>query len=257
MPERPPFIDPHPMWEGHKKPEVWSALAPRLAKIREALSDEESKAHLDCVLKFYETFDVGHLKPNPKARGHYGYDAARLPVLGKDHLVVDCGAYIGDTFPEYGEAQIVAIEPGVINAQKIAGTYAGDIARGRIEVVVAAAGAALGTTTLTTNPKKPDSRAVTGFGGEPVPVTTIDRVLNSRKPNVIKIDCEGADMDALRGARNTLGAFRPIVAACGYHKPEHMAEVPEYLMDVLGPCDLYASNDPHWHFHTHFIAVPI
>ncbi len=54
-----------------------------------------------------------------------------------------------------------------------------------------------------------------------------------------------------------LRTHRPVVAAASYHTPDHIWQIPEYLLSVLGPCDLYAGHDPKWWHHIHFVAVPI
>lgn len=52
------------------------------------------------------------------------------------------------------------------------------------------------------------------IGGETttVPMTTIDRICAGRAPDLIKMDIEGAELLALRGARETLGRNAPLVA---------------------------------------------
>jgi FkbM family methyltransferase len=61
---------------------------------------------------------------------------------------------------------------------------------------------------------------------------TIDDVVRERNlPRVdfIKMDIEGSEFYALRGAENTLRKFRPHVAACVYHKLIDFFEIPQLL----------------------------
>lgn len=54
-----------------------------------------------------------------------------------------------------------------------------------------------------------------------------------RKVDFIKLDIEGAELEALKGGKNTLMTHRPQLAICTYHKKEHMFEIPLFISDVL------------------------
>ncbi len=56
---------------------------------------------------------------------------------------------------------------------------------------------------------------------------------NLRRIDFIKMDIEGAELDALRGAEQTLRAFRPRLAISLYHNKNDLTEIPEYL-NALG-----------------------
>jgi len=43
------------------------------------------------------------------------------------------------------------------------------------------------------------------------------------------MDIEGAELDALRGAEQTLRAFKPRLAISLYHNKTDLTEIPEYL----------------------------
>lgn len=52
-----------------------------------------------------------------------------------------------------------------------------------------------------------------------VPVTTLDHVISDETVGFIKMDIEGAELDALRGASNVITRDRPFLAISVYHKP--------------------------------------
>jgi FkbM family methyltransferase len=58
-----------------------------------------------------------------------------------------------------------------------------------------------------------------------------DFVEQRRLPRVdfIKMDIEGAELDALHGAADIIKKHRPKLAISVYHKPEHFVEIPEFL----------------------------
>ncbi len=81
-----------------------------------------------------------------------------------------------------------------------------------------------------------------------IATTTIDAVVRERNlPRVdfIKMDIEGAELKALRGAEATLKAYRPKLAVCLYHSPQDFREIPEYL-DSLG-------LDYRFHLNQHYM----
>ena len=66
-------------------------------------------------------------------------------------------------------------------------------------------------------------------GGEEVNCTSLDIFFakpGRKTPTFIKMDIEGAEIDALAGAKNTIAAHMPKLAICAYHKLEHLWEVP-------------------------------
>lgn len=58
-----------------------------------------------------------------------------------------------------------------------------------------------------------------------------DFVRDKKLPRVdfIKMDIEGAELNALRGGEETIRAFRPTLAISAYHKEDDLITIPEYL----------------------------
>lgn len=67
-----------------------------------------------------------------------------------------------------------------------------------------------------------------------------------RTVHFIKMDIEGAELEALRGAEKTLARFRPKLGISVYHKPEHIVEIPEFLSRLGLGYEFYLD-----HFTTH------
>ena len=66
-----------------------------------------------------------------------------------------------------------------------------------------------------------------------VPVTTIDETVKNENITFIKMDIEGAELEALRGASSTIRRCKPRLAICAYHKPEDMLELPLYIQSIV------------------------
>jgi FkbM family methyltransferase len=64
--------------------------------------------------------------------------------------------------------------------------------------------------------------------------TTIDdyAAKTGGRVDFIKMDIEGAEMDALTGAANVIGEFKPRLAISGYHKPQDLWEIPTRIKEL-------------------------
>lgn len=66
-----------------------------------------------------------------------------------------------------------------------------------------------------------------------VQLTTIDKVVGDEPVTFIKMDIEGSEMKALKGAKQTITKNRPRLAISVYHKPEDISEIPEYILSLV------------------------
>ena len=81
--------------------------------------------------------------------------------------------------------------------------------------------------------------------GPAVRTVTIDAyVAQAALPRVdyIKLDIEGAELKALRGAEQTLRRWRPTLAIALYHRLGDFVEIPEYLADLQLHYRLYLGH---------------
>lgn len=70
------------------------------------------------------------------------------------------------------------------------------------------------------------------YGGTAVEATTIDRLLDGRRATAIKMNIEGSELAALKGAREAIRRWKPKLMVAGYHKTWDFWEVPELMLEA-------------------------
>jgi FkbM family methyltransferase len=254
----------NPMFAAHYEAGAQERLAPQLPRIRALLSDAASRDYFDRVTAFNRTMDPRHLTPQPRRIGQYGYDAPGAnPPPGA--AIVDCGAFTGDSFAGFltatkGSGHIYALEAFPPNFERLTANIARDGLQAVVTPLAVAAGRQAGTIRMSGDEAIADGCAHVGAARHAphydVACDTLDNLFAHTRIDYLKMDIEGADLDALIGGRRLLRECRPVVAVAAYHTPEHIVGIADFLCETLGPCRLYAAHDPNWVFHIHYIAVP-
>ena len=72
-----------------------------------------------------------------------------------------------------------------------------------------------------------------------IPVVALDNCLGEKGVTFIKMDIEGAELKALKGAQKIIQERKPKLAICVYHKPEDIWEIPEYILSLRDDYKLY------------------
>ena len=68
-------------------------------------------------------------------------------------------------------------------------------------------------------------------GTDSIEVTALDVCLYYKGVTFIKMDIEGAEYEALKGAERIIREQKPKLAICVYHKPEDIWELPELILE--------------------------
>jgi len=163
-----------------------------------------------------------------------------LVALSDEEVFVDCGAYDGDTLAVFLEesggrfSKFVALEPDPDNFAKLQ--------RNR-ELL------AHGDPRVTTHPVASGSRherlsfvadgdaARVVSAGEDVfevEAVPLDAFLVESAPTFLKMDIEGSEVEALRGASRIIRESAPVLAICSYHRQDDLWAIP-LLIASLNP----------------------
>ena len=63
-------------------------------------------------------------------------------------------------------------------------------------------------------------------------VTTIDRAVGEEKVAFIKMDVEGAELEALKGAEGVIARDMPVLAISAYHRQEDLITLLPYISSL-------------------------
>jgi FkbM family methyltransferase len=153
------------------------------------------------------------------------YDHPQVHVRPGD-VVIDCGAHIGGftrVALRAGARLVVAIEPEQANLVAFRRNLEAELKAGKVKLIEMGVWDKTGRLALHVS-KTGDSHSVVlpqnGQRDESIEVTTIDDLANHLKltrVDYIKMDIEGAERNALRGAHHVLRRFKPRLAISSYH----------------------------------------
>jgi FkbM family methyltransferase len=159
------------------------------------------------------------------------YFESDLYELQSDEVLIDCGAFDGDTIASFvqrrGESfgSIIALEPDPLNLQKLRERLSK--LPPSVQEKITALPYALGSRACTVHFDSTGTDiAKIGQGTLFVESVTLDMILEDVSPTFIKFDIEGAEMDALAGAHEVISRTRPILAVSCYHRQSHLWEIP-------------------------------
>jgi len=217
--------------------------AGRVSAVADMLADDKSKETYLGIIKFRQTglkkdFPFKHYE-----KRQYFIDELRL---GKDEVFIDCGAFNGDTldafFKHCGDCRrAVAFEPDSKNFGALQKKYGN-----RPNVTLINAGVYDRDGELRFDMQENgESRIVDSvsenIGGESacILVKSIDGLSLSESVSFIKMDVEGAETNALKGAEKTILRDKPKLAICIYHSNEDMVRIAEYIHGLLPEYKLY------------------
>lgn len=175
------------------------------------------------------------------------------PMIHKGDVVIDCGGHVGvftHTALAQGAAKVSAVEPDPGNIVAFKRNFEKEIGDGRVVRVMK--GVWKEETTLELYELEDNSgvNSVVWKKGKKftIDVTTLDKVVADQgltHVDVIKMDIEGAEREALRGGLKTIGMMRPSILLDAYHLPDDPDVLPAILREAhpnykltCGPCQM-------------------
>ena len=204
----------------------------------EGWSDDVSRAHYLAFLAWRRLRQEWTFEAAPVTIGDRFFIPEIVSVLGGHEVFVDAGAHHGSVTRRFSDLvhgkwhRIVAIEPDEDNSDALTAFISEawpDPASRRPEVLTPVLGAAAGTAWF--HDGLGYASQISPTGRREAEVQSIDNL--HLAPTFIKLHLEGHELEALKGARQTLLKDRPIMVATVYHNDDGIWRTPLWLMKTL------------------------
>jgi len=159
-------------------------------------------------------------------------------------VVLDVGAHVG-TFTDFalrnGAAKVILLEPDPVNVECLRRNFAAEIAGGSVILVPEGAWSSEQSIELSVGVANSGTGSMVnreiGATTVRVPVRPIDTILAELKVDrvtYIKMDIEGAEKEALKGAKGILQRHKPRIHLDANHEPDDSTALPA-LIATLKP----------------------
>jgi FkbM family methyltransferase len=190
-------------------------------------------------------------------KGEEMYFPSFLP-LTENEIFVDCGAYDGYTIHSLLKhtngkfSKIYAFDPDKSNIEKLKRNVSN---YNNIEVIEKGCSSQKGV--LYFKEDKSLFSCVSNEGNVKIEVDTIDNIVREREGvSYIKMDIEGSELEALKGAKNTIISNKPKLTICCYHKSADLYTIPQYIKSLNSNYKLYFRHYTCFSYDLILYAIP-
>lgn len=193
-------------------------------------------------LQFILQKNIGfYSKSYHKSPQYFDKDVIRL---SDKEVLIDCGGYIGDTVNEFVKAtsgcydKIYSFEMDKSNYERLV-----DNCQMYKDCVCVNKGVGQESKEIRAKLGNGAASHLSDEGSLSVKVVALDEELGlEEKITFIKMDVEGAELDALRGAEGIIKKYHPKLAICLYHKFSDLYLIPQYIKQIVPQYKLYFRN---------------
>jgi FkbM family methyltransferase len=160
--------------------------------------------------------------------------------LSDKEVFIDGGAYTGDTAKEFVKQtsghfkKVYSFEP---EETKHSDFWSSNAGTRNIELIPY--GLWSSNTVLCFDADNNGGSRVNLQGATKIQVKALDELLGDEQVTFIKLDVEGAELEALKGAAKCIRRHKPKLAICIYHKALDIVEIPLYLHQLLPEYNIY------------------
>lgn len=191
---------------------------------------------IDCGIKEDRILNLGEKINSYRDAQYFDLEKMKAEI---DEVFVDCGAFNGDSafaFMNWADKvfkHIYCYEPDKKNYMECKNNLKNYIEKGNVSI--SNNGIWNSYSELNFSDTADVASHVCEDGIKKIEAVSLDDDLlikRNEKVTFIKMDIEGAEMEALKGAKQIIKRQKPKLAICVYHKPEDIFEIPQYIMSL-------------------------
>lgn len=221
-------------------PDYFQKHYDKFESVYRLLTDDESRICMLAYLKGKISSDHSYLQPH-LSRGlqYFSEDFLKL----SDHeSYVDCGAYDGNSLRDFWEmtagryTHIWAFEPDPGNFQLLSSLVA---SKRWPEVTLIEAGTSSEKARLPFAMDHGQGSRLEENADTFVECDTIDNVSEGREVTFIKMDIEGSELAALKGAETVIKRYRPNLAISAYHRADDFFALSGFIQSLCPEYKFY------------------
>lgn len=182
------------------------------------------------------------------------FDCPELNPIGPEEVFIDAGCFDADTSRQFAKwcggeyKRILGFEPSESNYQKC-------IENNELKNFGLLPYATWSKKDKLYFSNRGSGSRISDAGELTLETESIDNALNGERATFIKLDVEGAELETLKGAVNTIKAYKPRMAISIYHKPSDIYEIPELLMTYRTDYKFYIRHYTSYMWETVLYAI--
>lgn len=224
----------------------------KIAEAESLLSDEKSRLVFRAKLDSW--FQAKHIELERLFESDQ-YFPEDIISLSKNEVFVDCGTMDGSTILDFARRTgrwkyIYGFEPVPVSYELTKAAMT-SYKIGNSQIDQCAVGAHDGTITMCISKNNMGAHHSTEYDAVfPLDFTcalvnmevgsrSLDGLALEHPPTFIKMDIEGGELDALKGAEGIIRKHRPKLAISAYHAPKHLFEIPLLIHQIYPDYKIY------------------
>jgi len=237
-------------------------------KVMSMLGDHESRSTLERILSFRTGNDIGFASFTSFDKQYFNSLTINALPTNRSASYLDVGAYTGDTLEsllqhvDINKAILVEPDPANYNLlienlisltrlHPVLNPYVLPIGAGEFLSFMGLSGEGEATAVSIGGDYTDRTMRIAA-------IAPLDSIMPAERFDLIKVDVEGHDIEALQGMRSILRRSHAVIGISLYHRPLDIVHLPLAVMDLLEglPYKYFIRQHMHNSFETVLYAIP-